>query len=51
MKRLTLFLWPLLALMGCAAVADPLEELTRDLEQYPEYTVILNDYRQGLKSR
>ena len=46
MNRLTLFLWPLLALMGCAAVADPLEELTRDLEQYPEYTVILNDYRQ-----
>lgn len=45
MKRL-LLLWPLLALMGCAAVADPLEDLARDLERYPEYTVILNDYRQ-----
>lgn len=46
MKRFRLVLLPMLALMGCAAVADPLEALARDLEQYPEYTVILNDYRQ-----
>lgn len=46
MNRLTLLLLPLLALMGCTAVADPLAELQRDLSGYPEYTVILNDYRQ-----
>ena len=31
---------------GTTAVADPLEDLARELDRYPEYTVILNDYRE-----
>ena len=40
------FILLLLTLIGCTAVADPLEDLARELGRYPEYTVILNDYRE-----
>lgn len=51
MRKLSRAGYPLVFLLLCSllaacSAADPLSELQGDLSSYPEYTVILNDYRQ-----
>ena len=43
--KLLIVLFYGIVLGGCGRSSDPVGELTRDLERYPEYSLILHDLR------
>jgi hypothetical protein len=40
---LSVVLWGLV--VGCGRASDPVEQLSKDLERYPEYSIIVDDLR------